>query len=382
VSLMGVLDDQDSTLDLDSHAEIAVLGGNCRIIHDTGRTLQVYSYDPSQGPTTRSVVSGCFAYDDPQDGTAKILVVHQGVHVPGLPNSLIPPNQMRDNEVVVNECPKSMKLTPTAEDHSLIVQGLYETSYQMPLTLRGVISCLPVRYPTDQEFLDEGLERYELTYETPEWNPTDGDRADVEDTIAQRFSKGTVGKISTTHRGGSMWQRLLQNAQKGTSRYAISSLTTILRARALQKRSYGYVHPMAATMMTKCNISSIYAKRMTATGGLTIEALARNWMITLPQAKLTLDATTQKAIRTRPQDLVRRFKTNDRALRYTQLTCTVFTDTFKAETKSKRGNLYGQIYIAVPSGYMRVYAMKDKSRHGTETTAEPTSSGEATCHGA
>jgi hypothetical protein len=122
----------------------------------------------------------------------KILVVHQGVHVPGLPSLLIPLNQMRDNEVVVNECPKSMKLTPTAEDHSLIVQGPHETSYQMPLTLRGVISCLPVRFPTDQEILDENLERYELTYETPEWNPSDGDRADVEDTIAQRFSKGTV----------------------------------------------------------------------------------------------------------------------------------------------------------------------------------------------
>jgi hypothetical protein len=113
-------------------------------------------------------------------------------------------------------------------------------------------------------------------------------------------------------------------------------------------------------MMTKCNISSIYAKRMTATGGLTIEALAKNWMITLPQAKLTLDATTQRAIRVRPKDLVRRFKTNDRSLRYTQLMCTVFTDTFKADTESKQGNLYGQIYIAVPSGYMRVYAMKEK----------------------
>jgi hypothetical protein len=99
---------------------------------------------------------------------------------------------------------------------------------------------------------------------------------------------------------------------------------------------------MAAIMMTKCNISSIYAKRMTATGGLTIEALAKNWMITLPQAKLTLDATTQRAIRVQPKDLVRQFKTNDRSLRYTHLTCTVFTDTFKADTKSKRGNLYGQ----------------------------------------
>jgi hypothetical protein len=94
---------------------------------------------------------------------------------------------------------------------------------------------------------------------------------------------------------------------------------------------------------------------MTATNGLTIETLAKNWMITLPQAKLTLDATAQRAIRTRPEDLVRRYKTNDRLLRYKRLTCTVFTDTFKANTMSKRQNLYGQIYIAIPSGYVRVY---------------------------
>jgi hypothetical protein len=107
--LMAVLDAQGPTLDLDSHAEFAFLGINsCRVIFDTGRTLQVYGYDPSQGSTTRSVVSGCFAYDDPHDGTVKIFVVHQGVHVPGLSNLLIPPNQMRDNEVVVNECPKSI----------------------------------------------------------------------------------------------------------------------------------------------------------------------------------------------------------------------------------------------------------------------------------
>jgi hypothetical protein len=69
----------------------------------------------------RSIVTGCFLYDGPGNGTIKILVVHQGVHVPGLPNFLIPPNQMRDNDAVVNNCPKSMKINPTSEDHSLIL---------------------------------------------------------------------------------------------------------------------------------------------------------------------------------------------------------------------------------------------------------------------
>jgi hypothetical protein len=249
---MGILGDPDSTLDMDSHADIAVLGMNCRIIYNTGRLVQVYGYDPSQGPTTQSIVTGCFSYDDPGDGTIKILVVHQGVHVPGQPNSLIPPNQMRDNDIVVNDCPKSMKLNPTSEDHSLILQGHENESYQLPLTLRGTISCLQVRYPTDEEFSDETLDRYELTYETPEWNHADGDRADVEDTLAERLLVATVQGTLTRKRWYTAWERCMKNAlvSRASSKPAAGQEQVSLRSVALlHRRPYGWQHPMAALMM-------------------------------------------------------------------------------------------------------------------------------------
>jgi len=92
-------------LDLDSHADVAVLGANCRIFQESTKTVQVFGYDPSLGSTERKIVSGCFAYDDPTNGSVKMLIVHQGLHVPTMKNSLIPPFQMRVNDVIVNESP-------------------------------------------------------------------------------------------------------------------------------------------------------------------------------------------------------------------------------------------------------------------------------------
>jgi hypothetical protein len=167
-------------LELDSHADIAVLGSNCRIIHETNRSLTVHGYDPSLGSPERKIVSGCFAYDDPQDDTFKLLIVHQGLYVPTMKNSLIPPFQMRDNELKVNDCPKMIK-EPTLDDHAILIPRENDVPYRIPLLLQGTISSIPIRRPTDAEYIDEDLERFELTYETPDWDHNDPERQETED---------------------------------------------------------------------------------------------------------------------------------------------------------------------------------------------------------
>jgi len=197
---MEVQTPDDGYLELDSHADVAVLGANCWIFQETSRSVQVYGYDPAQGSTQRKVVSGCFAYDDPQSGACKLLIVHQGLHVPTMANSLIPPFQMRDNDVEVNECPKTMKGRPTADDHTVIIQREGDTPYRIPLMLKGTISAIPVRRPTPAEFSDTNLERFELTYETPEWDHNDPERPTAEKamTEATEYSEVQRAKTSTS----------------------------------------------------------------------------------------------------------------------------------------------------------------------------------------
>jgi hypothetical protein len=68
-------------------------------------------------------------------------------------------------------------------------------------------------------------------------------------------------------------------------------------------------------------------------GNLTAERLAKNWCIPLDSAKQTLKVTTQRGIRTIANpSLSRRFRTNDRQLRYRRLRCNMYTDTLDAKT--------------------------------------------------
>jgi hypothetical protein len=119
-------------------------------------------------------------------GRPVLLIIHQGLCVPGAAHSLIPPFQMRDNDIVVNDCLKSQCKRPTANDHSSLIPRSdgEDPYYRIPLLLRGTISCLPVRRPTQEEFRnDETLERFELTYATPEWEHWDPMRAELEESL-------------------------------------------------------------------------------------------------------------------------------------------------------------------------------------------------------
>ena len=75
----------------------------------------------------------------------------------------------------------------------------------------------------------------------------------------------------------------------------------------------------------------------------------------------TVKLTTQRGVRsTLHTSLSCRYPTNDRMLRYRRLPHPVFTDTLKAGTKSKRGNVCGQAYCT-QFGWYRYHPMLQKS---------------------
>ena len=107
-------------------------------------------------------------------------------------------------------------------------------------------------------------------------------------------------------------------------------------------------------------ISSV--KTVSQRWGIDAETLSRNWGIGLAAAKRTLHATTQRGIRTvLHPTLSRRFRTNDRQLRYRRLPVDMFTDTMFSKTLSRRGNKCAQIF-ATANGWTRAYPMERKSQ--------------------
>lgn len=92
------------------------------------------------------------------------------------------------------------------------------------------------------------------------------------------------------------------------------------------------------------------------------KSLARNWSIGLETAQRTIDATTQRGVRTiLHPTLLQSFRTNDRQLCYRRIAHDLFTDTLEATTTSWfRQSKYAQVF-ASSFGWVRIYPLKKKS---------------------
>jgi hypothetical protein len=110
----------------------------------------------------------------------------------------------------------------------------------------------------------------------------------------------------------------------------------------------------------QCEIKAVTSSKQGYAIGPDI--LARNWGIGLSAAKRMLEATTQSGVRTiLNSTLSRRFRTNDRQLRYRRIAHEVFIDTLETSVSSwHRQNRYAQVF-ATSFGWIRVYPMKRKS---------------------
>ena len=118
-------------------------------------------------------------------------------------------------------------------------------------------------------------------------------------------------------------------------------------------------HDAFALSLNSRAISSIGSKDKKY--NISPETLASKWNIGLEAAKRTLKATTQRGIRSSANpSIARRFRTNDRQLRYNRLNTDLFTDTMFSTVKSSRGNTCGQVY-SNDLEWTRFFPMTSKS---------------------
>jgi hypothetical protein len=294
----------------------------------------VFGYDPALvGSAQRDIVSGCFTYDEPTSGRVIILTVHQGLEVlPTMDYSLIPPFFMRMNNIKVNEWPKSLMPNPTEEDHAVIVRHSDDDITIIPLLLRGTMSFIPVRRPSEQEAHDLGLECIELTFQSPEWDPSLPDLEKMEDLLSTNEGrlKATGDRESRDFIRKNSWLSDVTLKCLHVIGAKICSQTTATLSsvsNTLDKWDlFQGLQQMAISGIAKSN------KRR----GVAAERLANNWNISIERARKTIEATTQRMIRAPTgTKLVRRFRTNDRMLRYRRLNTHMFTDTMESKITSK-----------------------------------------------
>ena len=124
---------------------------------DTGHTVLVEPFLSSLSRAKNVKIATCaIAYDCPTTFNTFILFFPQFLYFEGLKRHLLCPNQMRSNQVVVNETPL-IHIPFDARrhaDHSIITTPPVP-ELQIPLLLDGTKSYFPSRKPTREEIDSE-----------------------------------------------------------------------------------------------------------------------------------------------------------------------------------------------------------------------------------
>ena len=208
-------------------------------------------------------------------------------------------------------------------------------------------SSFPTRKPTRDEY--DRLPHIVLTSEAPDYDPHDPMYAEQEDALL-KYVSDTGDRIGAdpplVNRLCAVSNTFL--TERDGVRESLQGISVAFDEEALPRA-------LESTISIRTMRASAPGKQFNA------EQIARNWGIDINAARRTVTATTQRGIRTLLHpSLTRRFRTNDRQLRYRRLPIDCFTDTLESNTVSSRNNKYAQIF-ATPDGCTRAYPMRKKS---------------------
>ena len=163
--------------EIDSHANMVVIGKHCHILAETGRHVDVNPFMPAYKALKASIVDAAIQYDCPNDRKSYILIIRGAIYVPSMTNNLVPPFVLREVGIVVNDKAKIHTVDPRNDNHVIIFK---ETGFWIRLTLWGVFSYFATVKPTE-ETLCEGNDVYILTPVI--WHPHSNAYAHNEDSM-------------------------------------------------------------------------------------------------------------------------------------------------------------------------------------------------------
>jgi hypothetical protein len=307
-----------------------------------------------------SILSSAMGYTIPESGQTVLLIAHKSIFSPSLSHNLLSTIQIRLHDVIVNETPKFQSLNPTKLSHSISVRGdNVEDVLRIPLELHGMVSLFPTFKPMQLEF--ETCDRYELTYESPEYDPSATAFHDQEAGMMDSWGNIKVSGDCHPKRRQvcSLCQKeaeikLLSSNYSDTST-KLQDLSPVLDDGTL----------LAELDDNNLNLNiSLFKSEMRDKAGVYAATLANNWGIGIESAKRTRLVTTQRGVRRMIHpSLTKIYKKNDRQLRYRRLPVTIYTDTMYSTILSRQKNKAAQIFCT-DFGFVRAFPLKkEKEAH-------------------
>ena len=109
--------------ELDSNANMAVVGRECVVFDDTGQTCTVNAFTESAGKLDKvPIVDVAVAYDCPFQSKTYILLMRNFLHIPEIKHNLLPPFMIREAGHVLDECPKFQASAPSIQNHYIYIK--------------------------------------------------------------------------------------------------------------------------------------------------------------------------------------------------------------------------------------------------------------------
>lgn len=312
--------------ELDSHADTCVFGKDALVLTRHSQVYDVHGFHPELGSVQQ--VPGAdvvVAFDIPHTQETFMLIFNQVLYCEEVRGALIPPFQLRSNDIIVNDVPRQHLADPKEDSHSIVVDGLI-----IPLVLNGVWSAFQFRKPSLAEF--EATDRHyvvSMTSET-EWDPYSEVWAEREDELKPSIDYSQY-KTTMDYTVDSVSARCLASVS-----HALPDETFIPEIRKRHKRTYDDLVRETKALQGKNKRYSIDAT-----------TLSKRWGIPLHIAKSTLDATTQRGVRDFTKSKgTKRLRARDEQFRYKSLDMTLFADTLQGPCKSLNGNKHATIFAS------------------------------------
>ena len=316
------------------------------------------------------IITAAIAHDDPEAWHTYMLFYHHALCVPTMQRHQLTPNQMRANDVIVNETP--LVLLPSdlrnKHSHSIVATTELHEELHIPLELEGVTPFFPTRMPTRAEVEDTDNRTCSHVHTTPSsgWDPHDTTMAsheaslrvamNNEDSHAMRWivqavtteiesKRKTTREVEATKREGKGTPTMCRPPKPmhmAMKPRRTTQATQISHIRRQQGNSLCIDIDSYACKLEQMNCSIGTDKRK---GYIGPEELASRWGIGLETARKTLDKTTQLAVRNFTDSLGgRRMKPIHYQLKHRRLRCEMYVDVYIAKCKSLRGNKVATFY--------------------------------------
>ena len=320
--------------ELDTHADTFVARGNCLPMHFTERVCDVMPYsDEYEAKKSVPIAQVATGYTT-SDGKRYILIINEALWIPELEISLMNPNQLRHYGVQVQDNPYDASPMTIRKDED-------DDDFIACLRSDGTDIFINTWTPTGKDL--EQCKHIVLTSPN-EWDPRkvafpSTSEVDIDDIESRNVSAGASLRRDSSRRDNHMADTEFGDNNRRPLRIFDIQVFNARIMKSIVVPTVIHDGPLAADMLMPPK-AFISADRHSNT---TPEDLSEVWNISIEQATMTLQATTQNHIRSAVMPLSRRYRT-DRMYEPKRLRCNMASDTMDPRMDGLHGNRYCQVY--------------------------------------